>query len=518
MPGLMTGKTAEQLTLVFKQTIMRIMNNLLIKQKTIMKKSLLAMTALAAMLFAGCTSSDEITTLESIKQAENAPTAIEFGTYMGRTGTRAGWEGDITNTELKSSSAANGFGVFAYYTGIGTYNDKNGAHDATGKIAPNFMYNEHIYWDGTSKWKYDNIKYWPNEIQNGSVDVPGASTPHANGGKVSFFAYAPYVETASASVIAGTFNQGVLSTATAVSPRPVSDRSSWPIDILSNAAPTPTAYRLNGDLVKQENDGTVGFAFKHALSKVGGTSTADPTNEAGLKIVLDADAITAANAANNTVITVEDIKITTLPMTYLDNDGVEQSGGDARYITGGVFNLATGKWTVNVSTDPTNAIVHELTTSGTGVSGSLNTDIAEPTSVTSMSGTPSLKVNGSVPGVTGTLTPVYGSSTSPMLFIPGCKPKFNIDITYYVRSYDSKLNADAASGGEGTWTKVKQVITKTIEFANYTELNKRYTLVIHLGITSVKFTAEVSAWDDNSTPIGPGSGNTNVINLPLNVN
>ena len=478
---------------------------------------------------------------------------------MGRTGTRAGWEGDITNTELKSSSAANGFGVFAYYTGIGTYNDKNGAHDATGKIAPNFMYNEHIYWDGTSKWKYDNIKYWPNEIQNGSVDVPGASTPHANGGKVSFFAYAPYVETASgttgitafsanslagdptvtyafatsgknvdllwgtygstsASVIAGTFNQGVLSTATAVSPRPVSDRSSWPIDILSNAAPTPTAYRLNGDLVKQENDGTVGFAFKHALSKVGGTSTADPTNEAGLKIVLDADAITAANAANNTVITVEDIKITTLPMTYLDNDGVEQSGGDARYITGGVFNLATGKWTVNVSTDPTNAIVHELTTSGTGVSGSLNTDIAEPTSVTSMSGTPSLKVNGSVPGVTGTLTPVYGSSTSPMLFIPGCKPKFNIDITYYVRSYDSKLNADAASGGEGTWTKVKQVITKTIEFANYTELNKRYTLVIHLGITSVKFTAEVSAWDDNSTPIGPGSGNTNVINLPLNVN
>ena len=56
-----------------------------------MKKSLLAMTVLAAMLFAGCTSSDEITTLESIKQAENAPTAIEFGTYVGRTGTRSGY-------------------------------------------------------------------------------------------------------------------------------------------------------------------------------------------------------------------------------------------------------------------------------------------------------------------------------------------------------------------------------------------------------------------------------------------
>lgn len=516
----------------------------------------------AALTFSAC-SSDKLEAYsgQTLENPESPSNAISFGTYMGKTGTtRAGWAGDITDTQLKSSSDANGFGVFAYYTGTDTYDSKNGAYDASGKIAPNFMYNEHIYWDGTNnKWKYDNIKYWPNEIQSGAVDVPGATTSHVNGGKVSFFAYAPYVDhgvtlgstgitafsgndlagdptvtytfaktgknvdllwgtygSTTASVVGGTFNQGVISTAATISQRPVANRASWPIDILSNTSGTPTAYRLNGDLVKQEIDGTVGFAFKHALSKVGGTSTSNPSNTAGLQIVLDADAVTAANAASNTVITVENIKITTMPMSYLDNDGTVQTG---KYITGGVFNLATGKWTVNVSDDAANAIVHELTGTGENVSGTLNVDIAEPASVTSMTGTP-MQVNGSVPGVTGTAKPVYGTATSPLLFIPGCKPKFEIEITYYVRSFDSKLNAGAASGGEGTWTKVKQVIKKTVEFAQYTELNKRYTLLIHLGITSVNFTAAVSAWDDDATGIDTDSdstGDSNEVALPLNV-
>ena len=68
-----------------------------------MKKTFLAITALAAMLFAGCTSSDELTTLESIKTADNTPTPVQFGTYMGRGGTtRAGVEGQIdTNDKLR---------------------------------------------------------------------------------------------------------------------------------------------------------------------------------------------------------------------------------------------------------------------------------------------------------------------------------------------------------------------------------------------------------------------------------
>jgi outer membrane lipoprotein SlyB len=52
-----------------------------------MKKNFLAITALAAVLFAGCTSSDELTTLESIKTADNTPTPVQFGTVHGE-----GWD------------------------------------------------------------------------------------------------------------------------------------------------------------------------------------------------------------------------------------------------------------------------------------------------------------------------------------------------------------------------------------------------------------------------------------------
>lgn len=538
-----------------------------------MKKFKLFAASLGLMTLAACSNSEDVFNgADQLAQFEQEDNAVKFGVYLGQQAqTRAGWAGDIDNKKLKDLNAAGdahdettgGFGVFAYYTGTTTYDGKNGAHDAAGKIAPNFMYNEKVYYDfSTSKWKYDNIKYWPNEIQNGDVDKNAnpeeATTAHTNGGKVTFFAYAPYVSSAtgtsgitnmsannvsgdpkvtytfakagknvdllwgtygstSASVVGGTLNQGVVSTATTVSQRPVANRTSWPVDILSTIDGTPTAYRMNADLVKQENDGTVDFAFKHALSKVGGTSTTDPSNDVGLQIVLDADDVVAANAASNTVVTVEDIKITTKPMSYLDDSGTEQTG---KYITGGTFNLATGKWeNLQVSDADADAVVHELTTFGTDVSGSLNADIAEPTSVSSMSGNPK-QVNGSVPGVTGTAKPVYGTATSPMLFIPGCKPKFEIEITYYVRSYDENLNAAVASGGEGTWTKVKQTIKKTVEFGEYTKLNNRYSLLIHLGITSVKFTASVSAWEDNATGIDTdddGVGDSNRIDLPLNV-
>lgn len=535
-----------------------------------MKKHLFfAATALA--MLASCSQSDD---LSAPVVAENTqPQAIEFGTYVGKgTQTRAGFVGDITNTELqdgKNGTKTKGFGVFAYYTGTNTYEQKNGT---TPTLAPNFMYNEQVYYNSGS-WKYDNTKYWPNEVQSGDVDLNNnpdeATTAHANGGKVSFFAYAPYVSesttwgsetsgitnmsanntegdptltytfaktgknvdllwgtfgSTSADVLGTTLNVGVKSTAATVNPRPITDRDTkgWQNDILSDVATTPTKYIMNADLVKQEVDGKVDFAFKHALSKVGGGHDPhDASGDAGLMIVLDADAVAAANAANNTVITVEDIKITTVPMQYVGNDGTTKTG----YINGGTFNLATGKWSVDATETTTrndaNAVVHELDRTGTGKSGILNPDIVEPVSVSTFNhaGGDDTNLNGTIHGVTGTAKNVYGSETSPMLFIPGTKPKFEVEITYYVRSYDDKL-ADAASGGEGTWTKVKQVIKKQVEFAKYTELNKRYTLLIHLGITSVNFTAAVSDWEDNNVAIdtdGDSNGDSNKVDLPLNV-
>ena len=72
-----------------------------------------------------------------------------------------------TTNGAYSDAQKSGFGVFAYYTGTDTYG--SATYRGAGKY-PDFMYNEHVYWDNaTSLWKYDNIKYWPNEIASGTV-------------------------------------------------------------------------------------------------------------------------------------------------------------------------------------------------------------------------------------------------------------------------------------------------------------------------------------------------------------
>ena len=82
---------------------------------------------------------------------------------------------------------------------------------------------------------------------------------------------------------------------------------------------------------------------------------------------------------------------------------------------------------------------------------------------------------------------------NPLVFIPGTWPELTVTFEYCVRTKDPNL-ADS-------YSEVWQKITKKITFANPVELNKQYNLLIHLGLTSVKFTATVSNWDvETGTP------------------
>ena len=67
--------------------------------------------------------------------------------------------------------------------------------------------------------------------------------------------------------------------------------------------------------------------------------------------------------------------------------------------------------------------------------------------------------------------------------------------------------------------KVEQTISKVITFSEAIQLNKMYNIIIHLGLTSVKFTATVEDWeetnvdtDNDSTPDAPQQ-----VDLPINV-
>ena len=132
--------------------------------------------AAAAALLTAC-SSEELGSEYAQQKASETP--INFSVYTPRT-TRAGanmseytdYKKGIVTDDLKKI----GFGILAYYTDDETY-------DAD-KSTPNFMYNTKVTNDGTA-WKYNPVMYWPNEFKAATAE---------NIDRVSFFAYAPYVE------------------------------------------------------------------------------------------------------------------------------------------------------------------------------------------------------------------------------------------------------------------------------------------------------------------------------------
>lgn len=560
-----------------------------------------------AVALSGCSTSDDLFLGDQeLAQQELEENVIQFGTFLGQSRqTRAGYIGGITDTELKTASSnttqalgdgANGFGVFAYYTGTNTYEQKNGTSNT---LAPNFMYNEHISWKST-KWDYEDaakVKYWPNEVTNNTTkgvddqdndaDNNPATTDYTHGGNVSFFAYAPYVEVTASSgaplstgmnhnngatdgiigltannvtgdpwvkykfntsgqnvdLLWGTFygtttnvnyegNTGMESNAASVISYPITDRNTqgYQKDILKT-------YRVNADLTKQTTTGKVGFAFKHALAKVGGSTVTPPGGGSvknGLMIILDIDkdgAESGGEKPKTTIVTVKEISIKTEKVVYdSDKDG-DFSDETAKYVLGGEFDLATGKWSIpaEYTTDASSgAMTHTITQSAGGESDAvLNTNIAEPASVTAFH-TSESRLNDSSTGPEGVKTStaqnVYSSEASPLVFIPGTKPSFTVTVDYLVRTFDASLDKNVASDGEGTWTKVEQKISKKVTFANPVELNKQYSILIHLGLTSVKFEATVSDWALNTDDPNYDSDDDGIVDLhvedaytPINV-
>lgn len=570
-----------------------------------MKKIYLSLLTLATFAFAACSDSESIADAPNVTNGNTAENAISFSTYMGKAqNTRAGQAGSYDTKFLQGfkhdgtgwtegQAKAQGFGVFAYYTGTKTYGQQQGTTylDETDKlsdIAANFMFNQQVWWnndlgnDYITKWTYAPVKYWPNEVKNDRVDDQDndaadnyATTTYTNGGNLSFFAYAPYVSTLMPSeasgitaintkttltgdenaanaqvgdpiltyVVAsdgkdivdllwGTYkgtslnvnqegNAGVLGTNATTAP--LDPHTTYAAEILDG-------YKTNADLTKQKTNGTVGFAFKHALAKVGGSTTTTPSSSSadvknGLLVVLDIDDMKGAETGGSkdasTKVTVRSVTIKAKSLVEASNKTPGQDGYPTTYLkkAQGDLNLATGTWkiltaenTVNTATGAaeTTATINQ---SGENVSGKLNTTIAEPASAPA---TTQEGFNGLVEGVLTTVKNVYEDEAAPLVFIPGTYPELTISIDYIVRTADENL--------KNHYSEVEQVITKKLTFTKAVELNKQYSIIMHLGLTSVKFTAEVSDWDvanDNPNYDSDNDGVVDIrvedVHLPINV-
>jgi hypothetical protein len=487
---------------------------------------------------------------------------------VGRSaGSRAGAGGTITNDGTspthKLGDTNYEIGVFAYYTGkftygqyqANTYSAETGKDGTTDKY-PNFMYNQKVYLDGTD-WKYSPLKYWPNDFaSNSDVDDQSAQGSDTYGGNVSFFAYAPYLEYDAA--VDGT-GITAMTAKDATGDPTITYKMESDVDLLWGTANSSSekAYGgtnpgvegdenaadntyqkaivndmfVNADLNKQKVNGQVKFLFKHALAAIGGGSAAGPGN--GFKVVLDIDNSTAGEVPSSpaetggerqtfdtdywrTKVTIKNITITNDLSNPLDGDAADD--GEVALWRTGVLNLATGKWDGSDAGVVAQDI--KIATSYDATNLQLNTKLAEiktapsTTNFSDYSGNVkgyfAKSLDTTLPGVTEDAQDVYNSTTqTPLMLIPGQTPKFKITVEYVVRQYDSAL--------QDTYTEITNKISKTVTFPTI-EMNKYYSLLMHLGLTSVKFTATVSDWTDAKIGDGDGDGNDdNDVYLPINV-
>lgn len=603
-----------------------------------MTKQFKLMALASAVLLLGACAEETVLNPEQAREANPESNAIAFSTYMGKsTVTRAGATGSIDTDKLKEADY--GFGVFAYYTGNDSYGKYQGAKYATDGGAgaanheANFMFNQKVYWDAANTagyithWYYTPVKYWPNEVKNAAnhdVDDQNKDTSNdpalgsnENGGNVSFFAYAPYVDfettepqglgatNGTASGIIAINGATALATANAVEYDPTvtyklpasstvkavdllwgtagingtgvagaenlgqkgdnTDGNDWTTHAanavyMKNAENTYTFdtyaksilkdFRTNADLTKQTTGGTIQIAFKHALAKIGGSYTKTGSDEGddddattpthGLMVILDLDDFKGGEFGGqledykgapastfpewnkyNTKVTINEIEVKCdkeladgVTEAYLKDINKTITDWSQYLVNQGVFNLATGQWS-NVTRGAVNysqTIEQSSVNPGTSGYGESNTDqakdaiiseeLAEPSSVAhTKAGYESIPI-----GVTTVAKNVYENEANPLVFIPGTRPIIEFTITYTVRTYDPNLN--------GVFTEVKQKIKKNLYILNPVELNKQYNILMHLGLTSVKFDATVSNWDVTDLNQGVDSeGNPNPISV-----
>ena len=463
--------------------------------------------AAIAALFASC--SEEQLATQNV-QANADDNTVNFSVYTPRA-TRAGTSGDIDNENIKDI----GFGVFAYYTSNDTY---------SANATPNFMYNQKVTFDtGKSEWVYEPVKYWPNEYGDAAISDETD--------RVSFFAYAPYVE--------------FLPT------KGTPDPTGVPADELEN-------YQTKNIIKTKANNGKGDPIINYVVDT-------DPATSVDLLWGVNAKPETYAPIGGNDVQNVEGLPFIDFVKPANPLPGYDQDGNRIK------FNLrhalAKVKVTIDyiadantpagesevINADETRIYVRNITMNGFAMEGALNLNNTEPNEPLwkDVDGDKDLKFgdimfnDGRKDGKEGVvngeqknepnqdLNPVivenndgeagkFGTSKTPgvtnesvLLFKGNAEENggffyviprnagdgVNVTIAYDVETIDPKL-AGKLSDNETYGSSIENVISKENIFGEDVDFEdgKQYEIHIHLGMTSVKIDAEVTDWDDSVDP------------------
>lgn len=442
-----------------------------------MKKILFALAVMTAMTVS-CN-----VNIESDDDTRNEKVAVDFNAYLNRgVTTKAGVAGELTTAGLQAATA--GFGVFAYYTADEPY---------TGSSGPSFMYNEKVTYDG-SKWVYEPVKYWPNQF--------GAAASSEEVDKVSFFAYAPYVEvTPSNGMVTGDSKNGIVALSrNSVGGDPivkyvVDMDPGKGVDLCWGVSKNGLTASIDGnnnhvaagapyiDVVKLKLGDKIEYDFRHALSAI--------------NVTIDAavDATTAGTAVDaNTKIYVRSVSFEGLA-------------------TKGALNLNSTAANGPLWTDFSGSgipVAEVLTVYDGRRDGKEGVEGAEARNETPTGLNPvviqSKPYNDNpTAGVTKDAVNLFNSTdkNASVFVIPSSEP-LKVTIVYDVETKDDKL-ATVLSDGVTHGSTVENAISKSIQIGGTDfslEAGKKYNLALHIGLTSVKFEATVSNWDGNTTGTG----------------
>lgn len=467
--------------------------------------------AAAAAMFAAC--SDDAKELNAPELATN-PTEevaqgqvpVAFSAYVNRATTRAGEVGNQTLPTLMIPWAPSagtptygGFGVFGYYTDNNDYDQL---------ATPNFFYNQLVEWDGTNNyWKYEPVRYWPNEY--------GSSAVSDDADRISFFAYAPYVEVtpSNGKPTDNNTNEGYgitgISRNTA-SGDPiikyvgsfdntkavdlmwgVSDGTDWPV-VIDGTDQTLEAGKpwLN---VERPSNATqnLKFNFRHALAKV--------------NIMVDAfvdgtDNTKTLAVDGKTRIWIRSVKFTGFAMKGALNLNNETANKPYWMNYNGIGDLETDDdLTVYDGLKDGKEGVANAEASNEKVRGFYSQFVETDASFDYSGSEPTWAASGDhKDGVTNSPKPLF-TSTGDFFVIP-TDDNVTIEITYDVETIDNNLGtrlADAKTYG----TSIENRITKEISFGGDTKLEagKYYTVKLHLGMNSVEFDADVIGWEEQAS-------------------
>ena len=426
-------------------------------------------------------------TVDSPDKPVNAdPSAVGFSIYVNRgLQSKAGWGGVLTLDDLKDETKANGFGVFAYYGNGALYNETS---------KPDFMYDQQVTYNTTNNvWGYSPVKYWPNEFGE------AASSEAAD--RLTFFAYAPFAKvTPSTGVVTGDATTGIIGMSRNITAGdPVVMYSSSltlgaGVDLCWGVAAEAFTSSVDGD----NNNVAAGYPFLNVIKPKTGDHLKFEFNHAlaQLNVQIDAD-IDEVAADGKTKIYVRSVTFNGFSMRGSLNLNSNTTDGPIWYDISGTGKLNREPVTVyDGRTDGMEGV--ETATDMSEKPANLNPVIVQdkPYDVAQLSA-----------GVTTTAVNLFNNvdENAPVMVIPTPGVPVSVTIVYDVETKDSRL-AGLLSDGVTHGSSVENKITKTITTDQGNMIlsaGKKYVVKLHLGLTSVKFDAEVANWD-NTTYEGSG--------------